>query len=141
MQLSPGAQQIRDLANKISRLNEYDTQTDTGEPNHEISTGELMRLKQALAPLVSDELQSRFMQTLNKMASGQPVSFSESKLITAAFISMADIIASDSSLISRLRKDIRDFNTDQGEVDTAPEDDIAADVMPDVEPADPYKMK
>lgn len=141
MQLSPGAQQIRDLANKISRLNEYDTQTDTGEPNHEITTGELMRLKQALGPLVSDELQSRFMQTLNKMASGQPVTFSESKLITAAFISMADIIASDSSLISRLRKDIRDFNTDQGEVDIAPEDDIAADVMPDVEPADPYKMK
>lgn len=141
MQLSPGAQQIRDLANKISRLNEYNTQTDTGEPNHEITTGELMRLKQALGPLVSDELQSRFMQTLNKMASGQPVTFSESKLITAAFISMADIIASDSSLISRLRKDIRDFNTDQGEVDIAPEDDIAADVMPDVEPADPYKMK
>ena len=141
MQLSPGAQQIRDLANKISRLNEYDTQTDTGEPNHEITTGELMRLKQALGPLVSDELQSRFMQTLNKMASGQPVTFSESKLITAAFISMADIIASDSSLISRLRKDIRDFNTEQGEVDIAPEDDIAADVMPDVEPADPYKMK
>jgi hypothetical protein len=141
MQLSPGAQQLRDLANKISRLNEYDTQTDTGEPNHDISTGELMHLKQALAPLVSDELQSRFMQTLNKMASGQPVTFSESKLITAAFISMADIIASDNSLISRLRKDIRDFNTDQGEVDVAPEDDIAADVMPDLEPVDPYKMK
>ena len=141
MQLSPGAQQLRDLANKISRLNEYDTQTDTGEPNHDISTGELMHLKQALAPLVSDELQSRFMQTLNKMASGQPVSFSESKLITSAFISMADIIASDSSLISRLRKDIRDFNTDQGDVDIAPEDDIAADVMPDLEPVDPYKMK
>jgi len=75
------------------------------------------------------------------MASGQPVTFSESKLITSAFISMADIIASDNSLISRLRKDIRDFNTDQSEVDSAPEDDIAADVMPDVEPADPYKMK
>ena len=141
MQLSPSAQQLRDLANKISRLNEYDTHTDTGEPDHDISTGELARLKQALAPLVSDELQSRFMQTLNKMASGQPVSFSESKLITAAFISMADIIASDSSLISRLRKDIRDFNVDQGEADAAPENDIAADVMPDVTMTDPYKIK
>jgi hypothetical protein len=141
MQLSPSAQQLRDLANKISRLNEYDTHTDTGEPDHDISTGELARLKQALAPLVSDELQSRFMQTLNKMASGQPVSFSESKLITAAFISMADIIASDSSLISRLRKDIRDFNVDQGEAGAAPEDDIAADVMPDVSMTDPYKIK
>jgi len=143
MQLSPSAQQLRDLANKISRLNEYDTQTDTGEPNHDISSGELARLKQALAPLVSDELQSRFMQTLNKMASGQPVTFSESKLITAAFISMADIIASDPSLIGRLRKDIRDFNVEQGEAEdaVAPEDDIAADVMPDVGASDPYRMK
>ena len=83
------------------------------------------------------------MQTLNKMASGQPVTFSESKLITAAFISMADIIASDPSLIGRLRKDIRDFNVEQGEAedDIAPEDDIAADVMPDVGASDPYKMK
>jgi len=133
MQLSPSAQQLR----------EYDTQTDTGEPNHDISSGELARLKQALAPLVSDELQSRFMQTLNKMASGQPVTFSESKLITAAFISMADIIASDPSLIGRLRKDIRDFNVEQGEAEdaVAPEDDIAADVMPDVGASDPYRMK
>jgi hypothetical protein len=141
MQLSPSAQQLRDLANKISRLNEYDTHTDTGEPDHDISTGELARLKQALAPLVSDELQSRFMQTLNKMASEQPVTLAEAKLITSAFISMADIIASDSSLINRLRKDIRDFNVDQTEDDIAPEDDIAADVMPDVEPEDPYKIK
>ena len=143
MQLSPSAQQLRDLANKISRLNEYDTQTDTGEPNHDITSGELARLKMALGPLVSDELQSRFMQTLNKMASGQPVTFSESKLITAAFISMADIIASDPSLIGRLRKDIRDFNVEQGEAedDIAPEDDIAADVMPDVVASDPYRMK
>ena len=141
MQLSPGAQQLRDLANKISRLNEYDTHTDTGEPDHDISSSELSRLKMALAPLVSDELQSRFMQTLNKMANGQPVTFAESKLITAAFISMSDIIASDPSLIGRLRKDIRDFNVDQSEADTASEQDIAADVMPDVSPEDPYKMK
>ena len=141
MQLSPSAQQLRDLANKISRLNEYDTHTDTGEPDHDITSGELMRLKMALAPLVSDELQSRFMQTLNKMASGQPVTLSESKLITSAFISMADIIASDSSLINRLRKDIRDFNVDQSEDDIAPEDDIVADVMPDVQAEDPYKIK
>jgi hypothetical protein len=142
MQLSPSAQQLRDLANKISRLNEYDTHTDTGEPDHDISSGELARLKMALSPLVSDELQSRFMQTLNKMASGQPVTFSESKLITAAFISMADIIASDSSLIGRLRKDIRDYNVGQDATDLgSAEDDIAADVMPDIEPEDPYKIK
>jgi hypothetical protein len=141
MQLSPGAQQLRDLANKISRLNEYDTHTDTGEPDHDISSSELSRLKMALAPLVSDELQSRFMQTLNKMANGQPVTFAESKLITSAFISMSDIIASDPSLIGRLRKDIRDFNVDQSEADTESEQDIAADVMPDVSPEDPYKMK
>jgi hypothetical protein len=141
MQLSPGAQQLRDLANKISRLNEYDTHTDTGEPDHDISSSELARLKLALAPLVSDELQSRFMQTLNKMANGQVVTLAESKLITSAFISMADIIASDSSLINRLRKDIRDFNVDQTQDDIAPEEDIAADVMPDVEPEDPYKIK
>jgi 3-oxoacyl-ACP reductase-like protein len=139
MQLSPGAQQLRDLANKISRLNEYDTHADTGEPDHQIDTSELSRLKQALGPLVSDELQSRFMQTLNKMASGQPITFSESKLITAAFVSMADIIASDSSLISRMRKDIRDFNVDH-EADDA-EADIAADVMPDVELEEPYQPK
>ena len=66
MQLSPSAQQLRDLANKISRLNEYNTHTDTGEPDHDITSGELARLKMALGPLVSDELQSRFMQTLNK---------------------------------------------------------------------------
>jgi hypothetical protein len=138
MQLSPSAQQLRDLANKISRLNEYDTHTDTGEPDHDISSSELSRLKMALAPLVSDELQSRFIQTLNKMANGQPVTLAESKLITSAFISMADIIASDSSLISRLRNDIRDFNVSQSDAASAPEDDIAADVMPDV---DPYKIK
>jgi hypothetical protein len=141
MQLSPSAQQLRDLSDKIARLNEHDTHTDTGEPDHDISSGELVRLKMALAPLVSDELQSRFMQTLNKMASGQTVTFAESKLITAAFISMADIIASDNSLISRLRKDIRDFNVNQSEDDIAPEDDIASDVMPDVQAEDPYKIK
>lgn len=129
MQLSPSAQQLRDLANKISSLNEYDTRSDTGEPDHEIDSSELSRLKLALRPLVSDDLQSRFMQVLNKMTSGQPITFSESKLLTAAFISMADIIASDNSLIQRLRKDIRDFN-----VANDPEDDVATDVNPDLSP-------
>jgi hypothetical protein len=141
MQLSPGAQQLRDLANKISRLNEYDTHTDTGEPDHEIDTSELSRLKMALGPLVSDELQSRFMQTLNKMASGQPITFAESKLITSAFVSMADIIASDSSLISRMRKDIRDFNVGHDTEQADAEADLAADVMPDVEFEEPYQPK
>ena len=55
---------------------------------------------------------------------------------------MADIIASDPSLIGRLRKDIRDFNVEQDAEDAvAPEDDIAADVMPDVGASDPYRMK
>jgi hypothetical protein len=67
------------------------------------------------------------MQVLNKMVSGQPVTFSESKLLTSAFISMADIISGDNSLISRLRKDIRDYNDDHNG-----EEDIAADVSPDM---------
>jgi hypothetical protein len=142
MQLSPSAQQIRDLADKISRLNEYDTHTDTGEPDHEIDSSELSRLKLALRPLVSDDLQSRFMQVLNKMTSGQPITFSESKLLTAAFVSMADIIASDNSLIQRLRKDIRDFNVDnEPEVDAQDVEDIAADVNPDMEVEPEYKPK
>ena len=142
MQLSPSAQQLRDLADKISRLNEYDTHTDTGEPDHEIDASELSRLKLALRPLVSDDLQSRFMQVLNKMTSGQPITFNESKLLTAAFVSMADIIASDNSLIQRLRKDIRDFNIgNEPEVDSQDVEDIAADVNPDVEVAPEYTPK
>jgi len=104
MQLSPSAQDLRNLANRLQQLSEYDTSTDTHEPDHEITDSELSRLKIALRPLVSDDLQSRFMQVLNKMVSGQPVTFAESQLITSAFISMADIIASDTSLISRLRE-------------------------------------
>lgn len=142
MQLSPSAQQLRDLADKISRLNEYDTRTDTGEPDHEIDASELSRLKLALRPLVSDDLQSRFMQVLNKMTSGQPITFSESKLLTAAFISMSDIIASDNSLIQRLRKDIRDFNvSNEPEVDAQDVNDIAADVNPEVDVEPEYKPK
>ena len=114
MQLSPSAQDLRNLANRLQQLSEYDTSTDTQEPDHEITDSELSRLKIALRPLVSDELQSRFMQVLNKMVSGQAISFAESKLITSAFISMADIVASDSSLISRLRSDIKDYNDEKG---------------------------
>lgn len=114
MQLSPSAQDLRDLANKLQKLSEYDTSADTHEPDHEITDSELSRLKIALRPLVGSDMQSRFMQVLNKMVSGQPVTFAESKLITAAFISMADIVASDSSLISRLRADIKDYNAAAG---------------------------
>lgn len=129
MQLSPSAQELRDLSNRIARITEYNTRDDTNEPNVDITPTDLSRLKIALRPLVSDDLQSRFMQVLNKMVSGQPVTFSESKLLTSAFISMADIISGDNSLISRLRKDIRDYN-DEHEADS--EEDIAADVSPDM---------
>ena len=129
MQLSPSAQELRDLSNRIARITEYNTQDDTNEPNVDITPTDLSRLKIALRPLVSDDLQSRFMQVLNKMVSGQPVTFSESKLLTSAFISMADIISSDNSLISRLRKDIRDYNSEH-EADG--EEDIAADISPDM---------
>ena len=118
MQLSPSAQDLRDLANKLQQLSEYDTSTDTHEPDHEITDSELSRLKIALRPLVSGDMQSRFMQVLNKMVSGQPVTFAESQLITSAFISMADIVASDSSLIARLRSDIKDYNAEQDGDDT-----------------------
>jgi len=159
MQLSPAAQQIRELSNKIARLNEYDTHTSTGEPDHDISSGELMRLKIALRPLVASDKQSRFTQVLNKMQDGQPVTTDEAKLITVAFLSMADIIANDNGLLSRLRKDINDFNTehehdvddkesedkesedkeseDKESEDEESEDDIASDIDPDLE----YKLK
>jgi hypothetical protein len=114
MQLSPSAQDLRDLANRLQQLSEYNTSADTHEPDHEITDSELSRLKIALRPLVGSDMQSRFMQVLNKMVSGQPVTFAESQLITSAFISMADIVASDSSLISRLRADIKDYNTQAG---------------------------
>lgn len=118
MQLSPSAQDLRDLANKLQQLSEYNTSADTHEPDHEITDSELSRLKIALRPLVSSDMQSRFMQVLNKMVSGQPVTFAESQLITSAFISMADIVASDSSLIARLRSDIKDYNAEQDGDDT-----------------------
>ena len=114
MQLSPSAQDLRNLANRLQQLSEYDTSTDTQEPDPEITDSELNRLKIALRPLVSSDMQSRFMQVLNKMVSEQPITFAESKLITAAFISMADIISSDTSLISRLRGDIKDYNDEKG---------------------------
>jgi hypothetical protein len=138
MQLSPSAQDLRDLANKLQQLSEYNTQDATHEPNHEITDSELSRLKIALRPLVSGDMQSRFMQVLNKMVSGQPVTFAESQLITAAFISMADIVASDSSLISRLRADIKDFNADAGG-DNSEGDEYSPNVGPAdfEEPAEP----
>jgi len=131
MQLSPSAQELRNLSDRISRLSEFNTHDDTNEPDVDITPTDLSRLKIALRPLVSDDLQSRFMQVLNKMVSGQPVTFSESKLLTSAFISMADIISGDNSLISRLRKDIRDYNSEH-EHDTDANDDIAADISPDM---------
>lgn len=130
MQLSPTAQQIRELADRLSAINvEIAEKNDptTGEPEHDIDATELNRLKVALKPLVSDEMQGRFVQVLNKMRSGTPVTTGEAKLITVAFMSMADIIAGDNALISRLRKDIADFNT------THDDADIAADVNPNLE--------
>lgn len=129
MQLSPQAQALRELADRLAALE--NTQVDernepeTGEPEHEITSGELVRLKVALQPLVSDEMQGRFMQVLNKMRSGTPVTTGEARLITMAFMSMADIIAGDNALIQRLRKDIADYNVDN--------DDEAADVNPNLE--------
>ena len=130
MQLSTNAQQIRDL---ISRLDTVSERNDpvTGEPEHEIDSGELNRLKTALKPLVSDELQGRFIVVLNKMRSGAPITTSEAKLITVAFMSMADIVASDPTLINRLRSDIKKFNNTEDDA-VEPEDDIAADVNPDL---------
>jgi len=130
MQLSPTAQQIRELADKLSAINvEIAEKNDptTGEPEHDIDATELNRLKIALKPLVSDEMQGRFVQVLNKMRSGTPVTTGEAKLITVAFMSMADIIAGDNMLIQRLRKDIADFNTSHADTD------IAADVNPNLE--------
>jgi len=146
MQLSPSAQDLRNLANRLQQLSEYDTSTDTQEPDHEITDSELSRLKIALRPLVSDELQSRFMQVLNKMVSGQAISFAESKLITSAFISMADIVATDSSLITRLRNDIKDYN-DEATAEPADEyspglgaDDFA-EPEAEEQPVDPRDLK
>lgn len=130
MQLSTGAKEIRALAERLTQISELSTNIDTGEPEHEINASELARLKLALKPLVSDELQSRFMQVLNKLSAEQPISFAESKLLTAAFASMADIIASDNSLIQRMRGDIRDFNVSAEEDKEA---DIAADVRPELD--------
>jgi len=129
MQLSTGAKEIRALAERLAQISELDTNADTGEPGHEINASELARLKLALRPLVSDELQSRFMQVLNKLSAEQPITFAESKLLTAAFASMADIIASDNSLIQRMRSDIRDFNVSAEDDNEA---DIAANVKPEL---------
>lgn len=148
MQLSSAAQDFRNLANKLQQISEYDTHTATNEPDHDITDTELSRLKIALRPLVSDAMQSRFTQVLNKMVSGQPVTFAESKLLTAAFISMADILATDTSLASRFRKDIADYNTSHEDAPT--DDEVDAEYSPelsaddfDKEPteADPYLPK
>lgn len=128
MHLSPQAQSLRELADRLAALEDVAErkEPETGEPEHEITSGELVRLKVALQPLVSDEMQGRFMQVLNKMRSGTPVTTSEARLIVVAFMSMADIIASDNALIQRLRKDIADYNVGH-------EDDEAADVNPNLE--------
>jgi hypothetical protein len=131
MQLSPSAQDLRNLSNRLQQLSEYGTSDDTHEPDPEITDSELNRLKIALRPLVSSDMQSRFMQVLNKMVSEQPITFAESKLITAAFISMADIISSDTSLISRLRSDIKDYNDEKGG-----DDSEGNEYSPDLAPSD-----
>ena len=132
MQLSPSAQDLRDLANRLQQISEFETQTaaDTHNAEHDISDSELARLKMALRPLVGSDMQSRFTQVLNKMITSQPITFAESKLITSAFISMADIIASDSSLIARLRKDIKDYNAEKGG-DNSEGDDYSPGIEPD----------
>lgn len=135
MQLSPSAQELRNLANRIQQLSEFDTHTDTGEPDHEITSDELSRLKVTLRSLVDKKTQSRFMMVLNKMASEQPITAGEAKLITSAFVSMVDLIVSDPALMSRLRHDISSFNGPENEPeDIVPaDDDIAADVKPNIE--------
>jgi hypothetical protein len=143
MDLSPNAQEFRNLANKLQRIAEYDTHTDTGEPDHEVNTTELLRLKVALRPLVAGPMQSRFMQILNKMNDGQPVTTGEARVITAAFTSMADIIASDNGLLTRLRKDINDFNTaHEHDADLAePEDEQIGDLDLETPDEDPSALK
>jgi hypothetical protein len=132
MQLSPSAQDLRDLANRLQQISEFETQTaaDTHNAEHDITDGELARLKMALRPLVSGDMQSRFTQVLNKMITNQPITFAESKLITSAFISMADIIADDPSLIARLRKDIKDYNDKKGG-DNSEGDEYSPDLEPE----------
>ena len=125
MQLSSAAQDFRNLANKLQQISEYDTHTDTQEPDHEIT----------------DSMQSRFTQVLNKMASDQPITFAESKLLTAAFISMADIIASDSTLISRLRKDISDYNDEAESSEEAPADEYSPELSPTDFEAEPEEIE
>ena len=143
MQLSPSAQELRNLANKIQQLSEFDTHTDTGEPDHDITSDELSRLKVTLRSLVDKKTQSRFMMVLNKMASEQPITAGEAKLITSAFVSMVDLIVSDPALMSRLRNDISNFNGPQDlPAEEEPEisnddEDIAADVNPNIE----YNLK
>lgn len=132
MQLSPSAQDLRDLANRLQQISEFttDTAADTHNAEHDITDSELTRLKIALRPLVGSDMQSRFMQVLNKMITGAPISYTESKLITSAFISMADIVASDSSLIARLRKDIKDYN-DQHGGDNSEGDEYSPEIEPE----------
>jgi hypothetical protein len=137
MQLSPSAQDLRNLANRIQQISEYDTHSDTGEADADITSSELSRLKVTLRSLVDKDVQSRFMMVLNKIATEQPVTAGEARLITSAFVSMADIIVSDSSLMSRLRNDISNFNPDDSSPSEpsldAPDKDIAADVNPNIE--------
>lgn len=130
MQLSHQAQQIRELADRLAQIGERN-EPETQEPKHEITSSELMRLKVALKPLVSDDMQGRFLQVMNKMRSETPITTGEAKLITMAFISMADIIATDNVLIQRLRKDIADYNVSHEEPSDEEGDEITANVKPD----------
>ena len=137
MQLSPSAQDLRNLANKLQQISEYDTHSDTGEPDAEITSSELSRLKVTLRSLVDKDMQSRFMMVLNKISTEQPVTAGEARLITSAFVSMVDIIVGDSSLMSRLRNDISNFadkaTDDEANVEPVDDENIAADVKPNIE--------
>ena len=141
MDLSPSAQEMRNLANRLQQISEYDTHTDTGEPDHEITTGELLRLKVALRPLVDNATQSRFMQILNKMSNAQPISTAEAQLITSAFTSMVDIIATDNGLMNRLRNDISSFNKEHEADNTTDEPEEEELEIEEPTPVDPYKLK
>lgn len=118
MQLSPLAQDIRNLANRLEQLSEehesessvdIQVQEAPEEDPNKLDSGELVRLNIALRPLVSDNMQGRFRQLLSKLVDGKPISLVEMKMLSVVFASMADIIATDTNLITRLRNDIRVF--------------------------------
>lgn len=123
MELSPDAQQFRALQDRLSKIEEFKGST---EYKHEFNMSDINRLKLALKPLVGEDEQGRFFMILNKMRNSAPISFMEAKIITDAFIAMADVIADDPALITRVRRSINDFNRDA-------EKDPEKQIEPDVE--------